>query len=46
MDWKASLRVVILGVMMLGDGKLLSLLLLLLFKKHVIQNDKIMYSKF
>jgi hypothetical protein len=49
MDWKATLRVVILGVMLLGDGKLLSLLLLLLlllFKKHVIQNDKIMYSKF
>jgi hypothetical protein len=45
MDWKATLIIVILGVMMLGDGKLL-LLLLLLFKRHVIQNDKTMYSKF
>ena len=57
MDWKATLRVVILGVMLLGDGKLLLLLLLLLlflllllllllFKRHVIQNVKTMYSKF
>ena len=32
MDWKATLRVVILGVMLLGDGKLfLSFILLLIY---------------
>ena len=41
MDWKATLRVVILGVMLLGDGKLfLSFILLLIYIRFVYVKHK------